>query len=63
MTETNGKAGCPICRKPMVTAHRPFCSRRCKDLDLHRWLGGHYRVKTEERQDPGEGEGGDPDEG
>ncbi len=39
---------CPICNKPSALEHRPFCSRRCADLDLHRWLGGHYRVPTQE---------------
>ena len=35
---------CPICRKPTVKAHRPFCSKRCADLDLGRWLKGGYVV-------------------
>ena len=39
---------CPICRKPTVQAYRPFCSKRCADVDLHRWLGGHYRVPVVE---------------
>jgi uncharacterized protein len=42
---------CPICGKPVEQAHRPFCSRRCADLDLARWLGGHYRVPTDEPSD------------
>ncbi|QTN20985.1 DNA gyrase inhibitor YacG [Brevundimonas sp. AJA228-03] len=34
---------CPICRKNQtVAAYRPFCSRRCADLDLQRWLVGAY---------------------
>ncbi len=40
---------CPICGRPMVVAHRPFCSERCRQVDLGRWLGGHYRIETEER--------------
>ena len=39
---------CPICRKPSVPKFRPFCSRRCADLDLGRWMTGAYRVETEE---------------
>lgn len=39
---------CPICNKPSEAAYRPFCSRRCADVDLHRWLGGQYRIPTEE---------------
>lgn len=35
---------CPICEKPVVAEFRPFCSRRCTDVDLHRWLVGHYAV-------------------
>jgi uncharacterized protein len=39
---------CPICGKPSAGRHRPFCSRRCADIDLGRWLGGIYRIETEE---------------
>jgi uncharacterized protein len=35
---------CPICGKPASFAERPFCSRRCADVDLHRWLNGAYQV-------------------
>ena len=35
---------CPICGKPAVPRYRPFCSRRCADVDLGRWFSGHYRV-------------------
>jgi uncharacterized protein len=35
---------CPICGKPTLPETRPFCSRRCKDVDLARWLGEVYRV-------------------
>ena len=33
---------CPICSKPADPKYRPFCSRRCADLDLGRWLRGDY---------------------
>jgi endogenous inhibitor of DNA gyrase (YacG/DUF329 family) len=33
---------CPICRKPAAEASRPFCSARCADIDLGRWLTGQY---------------------
>jgi len=39
---------CPICGAPASIEHRPFCSLRCKDVDLARWLGGHYRIATNE---------------
>jgi endogenous inhibitor of DNA gyrase (YacG/DUF329 family) len=31
-----------------VTAFHPFCSKRCSDVDLNRWLGGVYRIPTNE---------------
>lgn len=35
---------CPICGRPAVDELRPFCSRRCADVDLGRWLTGQYRI-------------------
>jgi endogenous inhibitor of DNA gyrase (YacG/DUF329 family) len=35
---------CPICGKPAVAAFRLFCSQRCADVDLNRWLGGVYAI-------------------
>ncbi|WP_404406206.1 DNA gyrase inhibitor YacG [Pelagibacterium halotolerans] len=35
---------CPICGKPSVQAYHPFCSSRCADLDLGRWLKGSYAI-------------------
>lgn len=37
-------AKCPMCRAAVVRAFRPFCSKRCADIDLARWLGGTYAV-------------------
>ncbi len=52
MTEHASGAGkCPICGKPAEAAYRPFCSKRCADVDLSRWLGGVYRVETNESPD------------
>jgi endogenous inhibitor of DNA gyrase (YacG/DUF329 family) len=55
---------CPICGKPAVAEFRAFCSRRCADVDLNRWLSGVYAVpgKADEEEDggpapQGEGEG------
>jgi endogenous inhibitor of DNA gyrase (YacG/DUF329 family) len=44
---------CPICGKPAVPQFRAFCSRRCADIDLNRWLSGVYAVpgKPEEAED------------
>ncbi|ODA67096.1 zinc-binding protein [Methyloligella halotolerans] len=41
------KAKCPICGKPTDPEYRPFCSRRCADVDLNRWLSGQYAVPGE----------------
>ena len=61
---------CPICAAPMRRAYRPFCSRRCADLDLGRWVTGAYRIPTDETPDhdawgeePREGEPRDGDGG
>ena len=35
---------CPICGKPATPDYRPFCSRRCADVDLGRWLNESYRI-------------------
>ncbi len=39
---------CPVCGKDGVEAVKPFCSKRCPDVDLHRWLGGVYAVPVTE---------------
>jgi endogenous inhibitor of DNA gyrase (YacG/DUF329 family) len=36
--------GCPICGKPKDARLAPFCSRRCADIDLSRWLKGRYVI-------------------
>lgn len=52
---------CPICGRPAEPGLHPFCSRRCADVDLARWLNGVYRVGVD---DPEAGiEGGGPDDG
>lgn len=43
---------CPICGRPAVDRFRPFCSRRCADVDLHRWLSGVYAVPAVEEDGP-----------
>lgn len=35
---------CPICQRPTDPGYRPFCSRRCADVDLGRWFTGGYRL-------------------
>lgn len=50
------KQKCPICGKPPVEAHKPFCSPRCHQVDLHRWLGEGYRIATDEPAESGSSE-------
>lgn len=38
----SGAPKCPLCGKPAEPRYRPFCSRRCADVDLARWLRGDY---------------------
>lgn len=37
---------CPMCEKASVAAFRPFCSKRCADLDLAKWLNGTYAIAS-----------------
>ena len=49
MTETiilNTK--CPVCGKPSTLEYKPFCSKKCADIDLNRWFKGSYIVHTNE---------------
>lgn len=43
---------CPTCGKPAVEGHRPFCSQRCADVDLQRWLSGRYVIPGEDDPEP-----------
>lgn len=56
----NTNRPCPICGKPPQPACAPFCSSRCADIDLHRWLGETYRVESNEAP-AGPAAGGDDD--
>ncbi len=42
---------CPICGKPAHDLYRPFCSKRCADVDLQRWLSGVYVIPGEPEED------------
>jgi endogenous inhibitor of DNA gyrase (YacG/DUF329 family) len=59
-------SGCPICSKPASVDYRPFCSRRCADVDLQRWLVGRYAIPAAREDDDDDDEirppppGGDP---
>ncbi|MBY0428643.1 MAG: DNA gyrase inhibitor YacG [Alphaproteobacteria bacterium] len=47
---------CAVCGKPAVEKFKPFCSGRCADIDLHRWLSESYTipVKADESEDEGD---------
>lgn len=67
MPEPRAQPLCPICKKPVRPRGEneafPFCSARCKQVDLGKWLNEDYRVPAEEDDedpDPGRGSGGLP---
>jgi uncharacterized protein len=46
---------CSICSKPQLEKFKPFCSKRCADVDLNRWLTGSYAipvVESDQSSDP-----------
>lgn len=42
---------CPICGRPTAKKMRPFCSKRCADVDLARWFNGSYSVPSAKEED------------
>ena len=56
MTSPPRVVNCPQCGKPVPwtpeSKWRPFCSERCKTLDLAAWASDHYRIETPESPDP-----------
>jgi uncharacterized protein len=51
---------CPICHRDTDPKYRPFCSRRCADVDLGRWLTGAYAIPAEGDDSPEEGDAAEP---
>ncbi|MFH6781846.1 MULTISPECIES: DNA gyrase inhibitor YacG [Methylobacterium] len=49
--------GCPICGKPAAPASAPFCSKRCADVDLQRWLSGRYAIPGRDEDTLGQDDG------
>lgn len=47
---------CVICGKPQDPKVKPFCSKRCAEVDLNRWLSGSYAIPAAEEDDPEEEE-------
>ncbi|MCK9908532.1 DNA gyrase inhibitor YacG [Microbacteriaceae bacterium K1510] len=46
---------CPICGKARDEAFRPFCSKRCADVDLNRWLSGVYAIPVKDDDEDEDG--------
>lgn len=42
---------CPICNRPTKADYRPFCSKRCADVDLGKWLTGSYAIPANDPED------------
>ena len=42
---------CPICGKPASDTSKPFCSERCRDVDLNKWLSGSYAIPGRKDED------------
>ncbi len=42
---------CPICARPVEPSFRPFCSKRCADVDLQRWFSGAYAIPATDDED------------
>ena len=55
-SETAQRPVCPICGKPAEAHYRPFCSKRCADVDLNRWLGGVYAIPSSGADEDEDGE-------
>ena len=47
---------CAICGKPSLQKFHPFCSARCAQVDLNKWLGGHYAIPAVENEESAEGD-------
>ncbi len=56
MDDTQTAGACPICGKPATPERKPFCSKRCAQIDLGRWLKGVYVVETNEPAEDAEDE-------
>ncbi|MFD2238758.1 DNA gyrase inhibitor YacG [Aureimonas populi] len=52
VTPLRPKRNCPECGRPSERAHYPFCSPRCKAVDLNRWLSGAYVIPGTEDEIP-----------
>ena len=54
MADVKNRKACPICGKPTDGRFKPFCSKRCADVDLHRWFSGSYAIPVTEDEEEDE---------
>ena len=54
MSDRKTRKVCPICGKPAAERTKPFCSKRCADVDLHRWFSGSYAIPVTEDEEEDE---------
>jgi uncharacterized protein len=54
MADVKSRKTCAICGKPTDERFKPFCSKRCADVDLHRWLSGSYAIPVTEDEEEDE---------
>ena len=54
MPDVKNRKLCPICGKPTDERQKPFCSKRCADIDLHRWFSGSYAIPVTEDEEEDE---------
>ncbi len=59
VTPLRAKHPCPLCGKPSARETYPFCSTRCKDIDLNRWFSGGYAIPARQDDDEPDGGGGE----
>lgn len=57
VTPLRPKHPCPICGKASLREIYPFCSTRCKDIDLNRWLSGGYAIPVRDEEEEAESDG------
>ena len=53
MSQHSPERKCAVCGKPQKPEFKPFCSKRCADVDLGKWLGGRYAIPAVEPPDSG----------
>lgn len=51
VTPLRPKRSCPECGRPASRETYPFCSTRCKEIDLNRWLSGNYVIPARDDED------------